>query len=110
MTRYAWLILALLTAGCAFRPPPVVTPAPVPRTLAIHSCVPNATIWLDGAQVPPLRGTADPEGTLTFPAFPSNVSALNVHATAPGYPDYGAVVTIVAGTDPLILIVGQCVK
>jgi hypothetical protein len=102
------LFSALLAVSCATTP--VVVP-PVPQTLrpvAIHTCVPGATVWLDGANVPPLRGIADANGNIGFPEFPSTVTAFNLHATAPKYPEYGAVLTATASTEPLIIFLGSC--
>lgn len=104
------LFLAFVMA-CAPPTPPVITPPPPAlRPMAIHFCVPNAAVSLDGAGVPVLSGVTDANGNIEFLQFPAALTAFNVHGTASGIPGYGAVVQVVAGTDPLILIAGGCVQ
>lgn len=113
MKNYVWLLLALLTAGCAVSTPPRVVPVqppPAPIVLTVHTCAAGATVWLDGDRVPALQAVADANGVVTFPAFPSTITAMNIHATAPGYPTYGAVLTFTASTEPITIILGSCAK
>lgn len=102
------LIVALLASACG--PVLLQTTPRAMRPMAIHTCVPGATVWLDGANVPALRDTTDANGNVTFPQFPADISAFNVHATAANLPEYGAVLQDTASTAPLIIILGSCAK
>ena len=106
----AFVVLALSACVSVAPITPVVTPTNPNRPMALHTCVPNATVWLDGANVPALRGTTDTNGNIEFPVFPSKIAAFNVHATATGYPEYGAVISTIPSADPLIVILGTCSK
>ncbi len=114
MMRLRLALLAALLAVACGPVAPVITPVTPPsnpnRPIRIDTCVPGATVWLDGAGVPALRGTTDTLGNIEFLVFPATIPAFNVHATAPGYPQYGAVIATIPSADPLIVILGTCTK
>jgi hypothetical protein len=103
------VLLALILSGCAAAAPPVVTPN-LFRPMAIHTCVPGANVWLDGAGVPNLNGVTDKNGNIEFPVFPAALAAFNVHATADTHPEYGAVIVTTPSSDPLVIILGSCAR
>jgi hypothetical protein len=106
------LLFVVVMSACVAQPPPVITPVQpnFNRPMAIHTCVPGAVVWLDGANVPLLRGTTDGNGNIEFLVFPSNVAAFNLHATSDKFPEYGAVITTKPSNEPLIIILGSCAK
>ncbi len=119
--------LVTLLASClacgAIRPRPTPTPPPAQyRPIGVHTCVPGASVWIDGAGVPAEYATpiaASPAGYAGFAALPSTVLALNLHASAKGYPEYGRVLDarpylkahpdiVVPPTDGVDVFVGSC--
>lgn len=104
--RVGVLIVLLLSLSCA----PIRIPPPEYRSISIHTCVPGADVWLDGALIPDLRGITDTNGNIDWPQFPADVTAFNLHAVAPTMPTYGAVITITRSTEPLIVILGSCAR
>jgi len=108
MGRFCLVFAIIWLTGCVSAPSPVVTPTNPNRPMAIHTCVPGAEVWLDGDQVPALRGTTDANGNIEFLVFPATIGAFNVHATAPKHQQYGAVITMTPSPEPLIVILGSC--
>jgi hypothetical protein len=104
------LAAALLSTACLVTPKPAPPPVAALRPMAVHTCVAGASVWLDGAGVPALRDTADANGNVTFLKFPATIAVFNLHATAPGMPEYGVVLTTIPSTDPLIILLGACTK
>lgn len=111
--RVVGLLLALIACSACG---PVSIPAPgtgPAHALEIHTCVGGATVWIDGAFLPdvPVKVIADANGTVPMPALPGNVKEFNVHATAPGYPEYGAHVVTMAGEGERIVVVLEgCIR
>jgi hypothetical protein len=110
--KFVLLLMTFCLSACVANPPPNGVPTqPNPnRPMAIHTCVPGAVVWLDGANVPELRGTTDANGNIEFPVFPASIAAFNIHATSDKFPQYGAVITAIPSSDPLIVILGSCAK
>lgn len=109
--RLRWCMALLLFWSVACVPARPINTTVKNRPLEVHTCVPDATVWLDGALVPDLRGPTDANGNITFLTFPSIVTAFNLHASAPNLPEYGAVITgVVPSTDRLIVVMGACTK
>lgn len=110
------LVSAVLSTAAICNPTPV-PPPPIPaKPIAIHTCVPKDTagqpaqVWIDGALVPAAYGkpaSVDATGAIGYAALPGNVTVFNVHATAAGYPQYGAVVQS-PGTNNSVYFFGTC--
>ena len=109
------VLVAVSVAACG--PVNVDPPPAVPRAFEIHTCVGGATVWVDGLVSatgallpdPPARVTADPNGVVPMPALPGDVVKFTVHATAPGYPEYSAVIdTQRLPGEHLVIILGSC--
>ena len=100
-------LLLVVTGACALRGG-TINPRPTQtvRPLAIHTCVANAAIDIDGALVAAQRGTTDTAGNWPIPAVSSLVTAFNLHLLAPGYVPYMPVVPLPAGN--VDFFVGAC--
>jgi hypothetical protein len=109
MNRILSLAAAVLSASIlvACGPVAIVTAPIPPRPVAILTCVPGATVWIDGSLIDSPAQIADANGTVTFPAVSGAAGAFNIHARAPGYPEYGMVEPLPAG--PHQYLVGLCV-
>lgn len=99
------LSLALAFSACGPVLQPVPTPTP-PRALVIRTCVPGATVWLDGALIVTTPQIADASGTVGWPAIAGAATAFNLHATAPNYTEYGMVVPLPPGNHRVVM--GPC--
>lgn len=106
--KFAWLTIALLTAGCGLRPIPPAPPQPPTspsRTVAIvvadttGHAVAGATVTLDDT-VPPgphVGLTNTPDGYLAFATVNRTLGPAAVHVRAAGCADYDVPVTLSTG-------------
>lgn len=107
------LVLALTASGCALNGGIIGAPVVYPKPLEVHTCVPGATVWVDGALLPsvPQKITADANGVAAMPGIPGAAAAFNLHATAPGLTEYGAVITTKAQPgERIIVYLGSCTQ
>ncbi len=113
MLRKIHWALWLLILGCAQVACGPIRPAPAPsapdRPFEVHTCVSQAVVWVDGAGLPdPVKIQADANGIAAMPPLPFSVSAFNLHATAPGYPEYGEVMHPLPSSERLAVYLKGC--
>ena len=80
------VLLALLASGCGPVHPPM--PPIQPRPVAVRTCVPGATVTLEGGapRVFSYTATADASGNALYPAIDGDLSVVNIHLRADGFP------------------------
>jgi hypothetical protein len=97
--------LGLISCVPLTPPTPVPPPPPALAPMAVHTCVPGAQVWIDGAGVP--SNYSVPQTQDGVYNIPTTVVAFNIHATAAGYPQYGVVAPTNAQLNTVVFF-GNC--